>query len=290
MDTEISPIFLLGAGRSGTKFLRDIIGVSSDIATIPYDVGYIWRYGNDDCPHDEFTSSMLTPKIEQYIKKTLPKLAMSNVSKPNASFFIEKSVPNTLRPEFLYTIYPNAKFIHLIRDGRAVSESAIRLWQAPPKRSYLLKKLKYFPIENYQYAFRYALSLVKRRISPSKILPSWGPRYSGINEDIQNLPLETVCARQWKKSIEISLSQLENCDKNNIIEVHYEDLMKDSKSLETICDFIGISDKSDIINNYEKKVVRTNTQKWKNTLTKKQLELINNEIETLNSNLGYKST
>ncbi len=285
--TQLSPVFLLGAGRSGTKFLRNIIGTSSQVSAIPYDINYIWRYGNDSHPNDELTPEILNDSIKSYIKKNLTKLAKKNSPKENASILLEKSVPNTLRPAFIQAIYPEAKFIHLIRDGRAVSESALRLWQLPPKRSYLLKKIKYFPWENYQYAFRYAKGLVKSKMFPSSIQHIWGPRYSGIAEDVSTLPLETVCARQWKKCVEISRSQLSQMNQENILEIHYEDLMKDSKALEAICDFIGISDKTNVISNYEKKVVRSNAKKWEKTLTKKQLELINAEIEALNSSLGY---
>jgi hypothetical protein len=286
-NTQIAPVFLLGAGRSGTKFLRDILGVSSNVSIIPYDVGYVWRYRNEKIPHDEFTLDLLNDSIKQYVRKTLPQLVKKDFDKSNATILIEKSVPNTLRPAFVQAIYPEAKFIHLIRDGRAVTESAMRLWQASPERGYLLKKLQYFPWKNYKYALWYIANMIKGKLSSGRGQQIWGSVYKGLIEDAKTLPLETVCARQWKKCIEISLSQLSEFDKKNVIEVHYEDLMQDAKALESICEFIGINDKNTVVKNYESKVVRTHADKWKISLKPEQLELINNEIAILNTTLGY---
>ncbi len=287
-EPQLKPVFLLGAGRSGTKFLRDMIGTSEDVSTIPYDVGYIWRYGNDECTHDELVPEMLNNSIEQYIKKTLPKLVINpDALDTKSTIFIEKSVPNTLRPAFVHSIYPEAKFIHLIRDGRAVTESALRLWKTPPPKGYLLKKLKYFPVENYRYAIRYIVSRLLKSIIPNSKQQVWGPRYIGINEDIKTLPLEIVCARQWRKCVEVSLSQLGELNQENIIEVRYEDLMKDSHEIEKICDFLGLNDKQLVVENFERIVNRSHTNKWKTSFSYEQLGAINKEIGSLNEKLGY---
>ena len=181
-DNKIEPIIILGAGRSGTKFLRSLLEVSKDVTTIPYDVGYIWRYGNEFLKHDELKPEMANKKVVKYIRANLPKLIRQ--SKPGAHYLIEKSVPNTLRPAFLYKVYPEAKFVHLIRDGRAVTESSIRLWSEPVERSYLLDKLRYFPWTNYKYALWYLWNMIKWRLFKGRGGYIWGPRYKGIEKDI----------------------------------------------------------------------------------------------------------
>jgi len=286
-NTHLKPIFLLGAGRSGTKFLRDVLGTSSNIAVIPYDVGYVWRYGNENVSHDEFTVTMLTNSIKYYIKNTLPQLIKNDSSKAEAIFFIEKSVPNTLRPAFLQAIYPNAKFIHLIRDGRAVTESAMRLWEAPPEKSYLLKKLRYFPWRSYRYAIWYITNIIKGKFNSGRGQQTWGPRYKGIDDNVEKLPLEVVCARQWKKCVEISLLQLSTVKQENLLEVRYEELMRDSLAIVGVCDFLAINDKNSVVAEYNERVVRSNVNKWKNVLSEEQLKLINEEIIKQNTQLGY---
>lgn len=284
---ELQPVFLLGAGRSGTKFLRDILGESSSVLVIPYDVGYVWRYGNEEIQHDEFQPEILTQLIKTYIRNTLPNLIEKKSTKTSASILIEKSVPNSLRPAFLQAVYPDAKFIHLIRDGRAVSESAVRLWKKPPEKNYLFKKLRYFPWRSYRYAIQYVFSITRGVFSPNRAQQTWGPRYEGIDEDVANISLEVVCARQWKRCVETSLSQLSNINLDNQLEIRYEDLMSDSSAISRVCDFLEIKDKEAVVAAYEIKVDRTNNDKWKDALSQEQLELINNELGVLNAQLNY---
>jgi len=71
---QTNPVILLGAGRSGTKFLRDILDASNDIAVIPFDIGYVWRYGNENLEHDELTPEMINHRTVKFIKRILPKL------------------------------------------------------------------------------------------------------------------------------------------------------------------------------------------------------------------------
>jgi len=283
-----SPIILLGAGRSGTKFLRDVLNSSDDVSVIPYDVGYVWRYGNEKINHDEFTPKMVNGRNLKFIKKILPKLVKQKSYYSKPYIWIEKSVPNTLRPAFINSIYPNAKFIHLIRDGRAVSESSLRLWKTPPEKKYLFDKIKYFPIENYKYAFSYIVNLLKNKVNPQSNTRIWGPRYKGIQDDLKTLPLETICARQWRKCVETSLLQLGQLDKERVLEVRYEDLMSNSEQIELICNFINIKDTNKVVKFYESLVNKNNLDKWCKNLNNDQLKLILKEIKIINNNLGYK--
>ena len=257
------PIIIIGAGRSGTKFLRDMLGCSSEIGTIPYDVGYVWRYGNENFSSDEFTPNMATESVKKYVVETLPKLIDSNNSDENLRMFIEKSVPNTLRPSFIKEIYPNAKFIHLIRDGRAVTESSIRMWSTSPNKGYFIKKLRYFPWSNYKYAIWYVKNNIKSIFSTRYGQKIWGPRYHGIDKDIDIFPLEKVCARQWKRCVETALCQLNDFPKGSVLEVRYEDLISSQKCIEKICEFLEISDKKAVVDSYNKKIVRNSFDKWK---------------------------
>lgn len=284
-DDKLVPVFLIGAGRSGTKFLRALLEISQEVVAIPYDIGYVWRYGNESFPHDEFTAEMADEDVIKYVRKTLPKLVKE--SKVGARYLVEKSVPNTLRPEFLYKIFPEAKFIHLIRDGRAVTESSIRMWSTPVERSYLLNKVKYFPWSNYKYAFWYIGNILKGVFSSGRGSYVWGPRYKGIEQDASTLPIEVVCARQWKRCVEASEIQLSSIPDEQVIEVRYESLVSDDTELNRLCDFIGLSDVAAVIDNFHNSVNASNTEKWKNSLNGVALEQVNKEINELNTKLGY---
>ena len=287
IEKEMRPIILIGAGRSGTKFLRSLIAASEYVAEIPYDVGYVWRYGNESAPNDEFTVAMLRDDLRQYIRKTIPKLIDKKTLSHKEIFFVEKSVPNTLRVEYVNAIFPDALYIHLIRDGRAVTESSLRMWNTPPEHNYLLKKLKYFPLTNYKYAFWYAINMLRGRLSSKRAQAIWGPRYNNIEEDIRHLPLEIVCARQWKECVEKASSQLSKIEAQRVLEVRYESLMKDPNEINRICEFIGVSDCGLIREKYNDTLNNTNLSKWKDGLTASQMEVVNKEISSLIEKLGY---
>ena len=40
-------VIIIGAARSGTKYLRDVLATAPNAARVPYDINYIWRYGSE---------------------------------------------------------------------------------------------------------------------------------------------------------------------------------------------------------------------------------------------------
>ena len=276
-------IFIIGAARSGTKFLRTCLAASKYIDVVPYDVGFIWRYGNENKLDDELVIDDLRPSISTWIKKTLPML--SSNSEANSQFIVEKSVPNTLRVEYLNEIYPNSKFIHLVRDGRAVIESSIRQWREPISLSYLFRKLKSFPWRNYRYALWYIINHVKRFLFRTPAI--WGPRYKGISFDIDMLSVEEICAKQWSRCVDLADDQLDKIDSSRVFRIKFEELVNDNTSILRICDFIGISDSDMVINKFKSDVFRGNNEKSINSLTPEALLAIEKYATNSLIRLGY---
>lgn len=272
----MTPVFLIGAGRSGTKFLRGVLSASENVASVPYDIGYVWRSGNETLPHDELLPLHLNDRIKRYVRESLPKLAETRGAEP-AAFLIEKSVPNSLRPAFLYSIYPEAKFVHIVRDGRAVTESSIRQWQSPPESGYLLKKLKYFPWKNYRHALWYLLNMAKG-VFLKRGQMVWGPRYDGIDEDARTLPIELVCARQWRKCIEVANEQLKEVPASQVFYINYDRMMEDETVLTELADFIGLDDGNLVLEEFRTTVQRSNKDKWRTSLSEEQLKTVEAEI------------
>jgi hypothetical protein len=287
-NRKLAPVILLGAGRSGTKFLRSVLASSCEVAAVPYDVGYVWRYGNEHVDHDEFTSNMLTESIITHVQNTLPRL-IENKEKGKAKFLVEKTVTSVLKAEFMFGIYPNAKFIHLIRDGRAVTESSMRMWEKPASKLYLFKKLRYFTWSNYKYALWYISNIIRGKFSKGRGQHIWGARYIGMDEDAATLPLATVCSRQWRKCVETARSQLDNIPADQVKEVRYEDLVNNISIVDQLCDFIGISDKETVLEYYEKHVEVSNLDAWKSRIPQAELDLIMAEIGEILCQFGYAS-
>jgi hypothetical protein len=43
--TQLPPVMIIAAARSGTKMLRAALGESSDFAEFLYDMNYVWKFG-----------------------------------------------------------------------------------------------------------------------------------------------------------------------------------------------------------------------------------------------------
>lgn len=282
---NMQPIIILGAGRSGTKFFRDSLLSSKATCAVPYDVNYIWRYGNEECEHDELTAKMATNSSNSYIRQSIVRLASKQNN--NAQFLLEKTVSNGLRVDFVNEVFPEAKYIHLVRDGRAVVESAIRVWNEPPQTGYLLKKIKYFPWKNYKYAFQYFLNLARGVLTSNSGLQVWGPKYSGIQHDVDNLSLIEICAKQWERCVSRAMTSLRKIPKERVLTIKYEDFVSSPQALSEAARFIGVQDTENLIANYAKKLRPGNVDKWRESLSEPEIEYLSKSLEGLLSELGY---
>ena len=144
------PVFIIGAARSGTKYLRDILALASNAAKVPYDINYVWRYGSENHADDSLPLSLLSSRKRAFIRAQVYRL--SKASPEDETIVFEKTVGNSLRVPFVRGVFPEARFIHLVRDGRAVTESAMRQWREPVSWSRLLEKIRGLPLENIGYA------------------------------------------------------------------------------------------------------------------------------------------
>lgn len=232
------PIIVIGAPRSGTKMLRDFVGAHPDVDTVPYDVNYIWRMGNESIPHDEFSAEQASEAICRKITRQIERFRRGN------RCIIEKTVSNCLRVEFVTAVFPDAKFLHLVRDGRDVIESIQRQWKAPPDWRYILQKVRTFPIfDAFGYGARYARGLLQRTGQRnSKSAEVWGPRYKGIDQDLATRTLLCVCAIQWARCVRMASDSLQRYTPDQVLQVRYEDLVAAPiEYAHRIADFIGIS-------------------------------------------------
>lgn len=256
-------VFLIGSGRSGTKFLRDTLIAAEDVTCVPYDINYFWRYGNQNLDHDQIKFSDLTEKQVTWLKRNIFKYRDKDARNKSANVLIEKTVGNTFRVEFLYKLFPDAKFIHLIRDGREVTESAIRLWKKPADLSYLKDKLRYYPFTELSYAYWFVKENIKRRLSTAP--PIWGTRYKGIVEDVKQLPLHKICAKQWALGVKTALDDFQSVPSEQYIEVRYSDLVTSHDCISRICKFAEIEE-SLVTLKWRESVDPSNKAKWLNSL------------------------
>jgi len=214
-------VILIGAARSGTKVLRDSLARATGAGAVPYDIGYVWRTGAGDHPDDVLDPRCLKQRDRRVITTFVDKYASGS---PPA--VIEKTVGNAVRVPFVAAVFPDATFVHLVRDGIDVTESTFRQWKEPADSRYLLQKARHFPLRMVPgYGRRYVVSALRRRLAPDGRVASWGPRYPGMDADLAAGDLLGVCARQWRESVVRARRDLEAAAVP-FLDVRYEDLVQ----------------------------------------------------------------
>lgn len=261
-----NPVIIIGAARSGTKFLRDLLAAADDVKAVPYDVNYVWRYGVINSPDDRLDPHNISDKQITFVRQTLPKLAKV---KPGDTL-IEKTVSNTLRVPYVDMVFPQARYVHLIRDGRDVTESAMRLWQAPPDWKALLTKLRSMPLSNIGYVYWFAKNFFTGLGAGRKGGNIWGPRFPDINNIAEKNPLIKTCSLQWKHSVQTSTQDLNCIPDERVFEIRYEDLIANETALRHLIERLGLADEEKIMAAWAKKLRPSKPALWKKLSQKDQ--------------------
>ena len=243
------PVVIIGAGRSGTNMLRDVLTRLQGVDTWPCDeINYIWRHGNRDFETDEFSNEQATSRVSRFIRAQFAAIIRQQglLTYPEQErFIVEKTCANSLRVPFVDSVLPEAKYIFLVRDGRDVLASARRRWQAPLNIPYLLAKAKYVPKSDlYYYASRYLLNRLSKTASTDNALSAWGPKFAGMKAMSQQESLDYVCASQWVRCVESSQLAFEKMEKCKVISIRYEQFVTEPVAvLESITQFVGMRHK-----------------------------------------------
>ena len=245
---EVSPIIIIGAARSGTKILRDVLASVDGVVSVPYDVNYIWRSGSETASSDVLDPRWLSEDKIKSIRKSIFDIAGA---KPG-DILIEKTVSNTLRVPYVDRVFPNARYVHLIRDGRDVTESAMRQWRAKPNAIALWTKLKGMPLSNFSYVIWFAKNFIKGLGSGRAGGSVWGPRFAGIDSLVAGCSLAEVCARQWVESVTCGhrdLAAVRNSSER-VFEIKYEDLVQDESTLRDLVRDLKLPNQDKIVESY----------------------------------------
>ena len=281
-----SPIVILGAARSGTKFLRDLLATSPGAKAVPYDVNYVWRYQAEAATDDLLSPEDLSIAKRDFILSTVRSLA-GIAEGDQETAMIEKTVSNTLRVPFVASIMPNAHFVHLVRDGREVTESAMRMWQAPPDFGALWTKLRGIPLSNLGYVFWFAGNFAKGLVSGRGGGKVWGPRYPGIETDATALPLSAVCARQWLHCVTAARRDLALLPPEQVHEIRYEDLIRDPQTLQWLVERLGLPGGAQIIQTYKSRLRAGKPGAWREKMAEADQAAMQQEIGPALDRLGY---
>ncbi len=270
MAEEIrAPIFIIGCPRSGTTVFYEKFAQHPDLAYVtratrkapaslllarlwmvfrrdrrPREARVVWdRFTRGD--GDALGREDATPEVRSYLEKVI-RMHLALFRRPR---FLNKCPGNAVRVEWLDALFPDAIFVHMIRDGRAV-----------------------------------VASLLQRRLKVGG--DYWGVRPPGWREFLALPPLD-ACALQWKVVTEHALSATEKLPRERCIEVRYEDFTeRPAEVLSTVAQKCGLAwdpaQLAGIVGDVESR-----NYKWRQTLRPDEVARLNELLGDLLARLGY---
>jgi len=130
-------VFLVGCFNSGTTILQNILSSHSDISGLPREgvrftdvLSNLEENGHHMIWDEEF-HRYVYPVISDEVALGAIKRDWSLFWKTGASVFLDKSVANTARIDWLNRVFPNAYFIGIHRNGYCVTEGLRRRAKPP---------------------------------------------------------------------------------------------------------------------------------------------------------------
>lgn len=248
-DTNIT--LIVASPRSGTTILGEVLGLHQEIEDW-YEPYFIWDFKLPNLPDDLRTSDMATKPVKNFVRDEFERFQ----KKSEQSFIVEKTPRNAFKIEFINEIFPNARWIHLYRDGRDVVSSIQREWRKRRARNRaerlgdIYRTLgrqtfwrNRFQAINFELRTRQRmLSFLPQGRSDWSEIVGWGPRFPGWQQVRRGTNDKCFAAHQWIEC-ENAIEQGLKCVKpGQILEVRYENLVTDSEvQLAQILEHIGAS-------------------------------------------------
>jgi len=283
---DYQPVVIIGAPRSGTNMLRDVLTSFEGICTWPCDeINYIWRHGNTRYPSDEIPSKKVTPAIKNYIQQRFADIRMEY----NADVVIEKTCANSLRVPFVDTVLPNAKYIFIYRDGIDATGSAKERWTAELDIPYILEKVRFVPkTDLIYYGLRYFWARIFRFISRERRLAFWGPALDDMQAILRKHTLNEVCALQWQHCVDKSEEAFVAMPADKVFRISYEEFVKQPvQELTCILEFMGKEIETDKIASAVEGVSSRNIGKGRKALGDQEVENLESLVGESLKRYGY---
>lgn len=177
----------------------------------------IWSLGNAYRPDDELEPEHLTSRIAERIDRAFA----DGLARKGGSRFVEKTPSNCLRVPFLHALYPDGRYVHIVRDGRDVIRSLLIAETGAPRGRRIRKRLAETPLAEWPAFLPTVLRTVWRTRVLRKPVAWWGPRPHGWRA-WQDLPPHVRAARQWRACVEKALADGRRLPPEQYLELRYE--------------------------------------------------------------------
>ncbi len=268
------PIFILGSPRSGTTMLFQLLDRSRAVASLGYGSQFIWEMFR---PHgiEPGRSHAAGPDDITARERKVVNWAINQVAGDMP--YLDKFPRMVLRAEYLSALYPDARFVSIVRDGRAVVSSLVTGWNTPGKFGQGTALPVPLRVDGYRGS-------VWRFVLP----PGWEAYTSGRT-------LAEVCAFQWAASNTELLDARDRLGHDRFFQVRYEDLVRTPvETTAAMLAHLDMADDPDVLAHaaaLDRNVTRTavtapRPEKWRDE-NPEAVHSILSQITPVMSRLGY---
>ncbi len=275
------PVFLVGTHRSGTTWMGSLLGQVPEFAYW-IEPRQVWSYGNYGKPDDVLTRDDASSKIKKHIESRFQKFAQRS----GKDRFCEKTPSNCLRIPFMHEVFPDGKFILIIRDGRAVFRSTEEIKQKSADWNRVWSRITESSWKEFPAYFDKVSALANK--FTGKKAKYWGVKPPGWKQWLDDHSSEQVTALQWSETISIAVDTFQELPATSRLQIRYEDLLTDTENqMQAIAEFIGIKDPEQFIQTATASVRPESKNKWRNELSPELLEEIRPIMEPTLNRLDY---
>lgn len=282
MSASPPPIILLGAHRSGTTWLGDALSRAPGVAYW-VEPRHIWTRGNAYRRDDVLTAADATPRIRQGIRASFDRF----VREHNAERFAEKTPSNCLRVPFIHAVYPEARFLVIIRDGRSVLRSTAEIHKKGVRGARIVRRMRQVPLWEWP-AYGFQLTDALRAKLLKRPLKFWGPRPPGWRQWVGADPRDVILSKQWAGCVRHLVDDAAKLPQGSVLQMRFEDVVRDSRQwAERIAEFCEIDDGSEFVEYIATSAKPELAERWRGALDEETLALVRPHMEPLLKELGY---
>jgi len=217
------PIFILAPPRSGSAFLFECLCQFKEVVHLDAEADFIWwhhfPYDAMAQPSDHVAAAALSAAARRRLCRHLYREAVINRLRQRRSGarwrhllglesirYLDKTIANCFHLEVLERLFPDARYLFLVRDPRANIASMIDGWQ------YLERFGK---PQLTSYLRRHAARAIEHWTYPAP--PGW--------QQVVGLPLAEICAWSWQQHVEAVLAfRARRAD--DVLQIRYEELVE----------------------------------------------------------------
>jgi hypothetical protein len=212
------PVFIIGAPRSGTSMLYAILRAHSRLRHWPGEAHEVWEADYHPALRGWSSNALNENDIEAEAAARIKRSFFLVTGK--GKHLIDKTPRNALRIPFVESLFPDARYIFLQRDGRDNVNSLINAWRTPRYRTYPLPEPHSIPGVDPKW-WKFVL------------YPRW--------QDDSVGPLEVVCAKQWVACNAAALESSHVVGLDRWVELRYEQFVADpTEETKRITQFLGL--------------------------------------------------